>query len=195
MNSLYKCQVESFDPFQIDKQFKKQGYENKLTIDMNDKWRFHRMGIVGEYNKSESKNKNQIGWMATLEEILVYVNLNEKVIDVVKIDTEGSEFGVLESLNIEYACKYFKQFCLETHPFYNPYHMLELLRKLDKCFLLFRRETRFLKGSGLNFSNQETEFQSKKFRIDLFEYKNEIELINNMIVLGELHFLNRNFLV
>ena len=198
MNSVYKCQVESFDPFMTDNLFRKQGYENKLTVIMNDKWRFHKMGIVGNVT-SQIKNKNQIGWMATLEEILAYTDLNEKVIDVFKIDTEGSEIGVLENLNMDYACKYFKQFILETHPFYsskdreNAYQNLKLLRKLEACFLLFHRDSRFLKGNGIDWGL--TEFQSKNFKLDLSNYKNELELMGYLMSIGELYFFNKNYLI
>ena len=198
MNSIHKCQVESFDPFVIDKLFRKRDHENNLTIIMNDKWRFHKMGIVGNDTEKNKKNQYKIGWMATLEEILFYTHLSEKVIDVFKIDTEGSEIGVIESLNMDYACKYFKQFILETHPVYsssdreNTYHILKLLRKLEACFLLFHRDPRFLRGSGLD--DGLIEFQSKDFKLDLSSYKNEQELMGYMMTFGELYFLNKHFL-
>ena len=198
MNTVYKCQVESFDPFIIDNTFRKRGFTDKLTVTMNDKWRFHKMGIVGN-DTSETKKKHKIGWMATLEEVLAYTNLNEKVIDVFKIDTEGSEIGVLESLNVDYACKYFKQFLIETHPYYssnvreNAYINLRLLRKLEACFLLFHRNSKFIKGSGLGAEGL-NEFQSRNFKIYLSYYRNELDLMGYLMSIGELFFINKNFL-
>ena len=71
--------------------------------------------------------------------------LENKVVDVFKMDIEGGEIDVLQNLNIDYACLYFKQFMLETHTrsltdtFFHT-----ILRKLEPCFVLFHRDTRFL---------------------------------------------------
>jgi hypothetical protein len=114
MNANFKCQIESFDPFYVS--------DSKLVT-----------------------KKNSIGWIAKFEDILEYTQLTNKTIDI-----EYNEWNVLMTLDMEYACKYIKQFMLETHParILSPdqrrdFNSLKLLRRLEKCFLLFHRDTRF----------------------------------------------------
>ncbi len=72
------------------------------------------MGIT---SKGGSKNLNQKGWMDTLDNILNYVNLTDKVIDYFKMDIEGTEIPVLQDLlvgdNGDWLCKYVKQIGIE----------------------------------------------------------------------------------
>ena len=100
--------------------------------------------IVGD--QKEVKLKNKIGWMATLQDILEVTNLTNKTIDVIKLDIEGEEASVILNLDIEYACKYFKQFVSEAHPLSLGKYPFQFLNKLEKCFSLFRRDTRFFEG-------------------------------------------------
>ena len=203
MRSKFLCQVDSFDPYIVNDLFNKTGFENALTVRMDDKWRFHKMGITG--SRDFVIKKNRIGWIAKLEDILNYTTLTNKVIDVFKMDIENGEWSVLIHLDIDYACEYFKQFILETHTSkinsrtfnqnkdFNP---LNALRRLEKCFLLFHRDTRFYSSSQMDrYGFDETEFQNhKKFKLDLYEFKDEIELFEFMITFGELYFLNKRFL-
>ncbi len=203
MNSKYKCNVESFDPFVVNELFNKTEYENLLTINVNDKWRFHKIGITGDWKIV--KLKQRIGWIAKLNDILAHTGLTNKIIDIFKMDIENGEWSVLINLDIDYACRYFKQIILETHTSKldkrifqqnGKFDPLQVLRKLEQCFLLFHRDTRFyLPGKVGTYGFYETEFQNHKhFRLSLEEFENEIELINFMVTYGELYFLNKNFL-
>ena len=204
MSQKYKCQVESFDPYVVNELFNKTEYESLLTIQMRDKWRFHKIGITGDWK--QAKKRKRIGWIAKMDDILEYTHLTNEIIDVFKMDIENGEWSVLINLDIEYACKYFKQFILETHTskldlrVFNQngkFDALKVLRRLEKCFLLFHRDTRFYLSSKLGvYGFYETEFQNhKNFKLDLSEFESEIELINFMITYGELYFLNENFLL
>ena len=66
-------------------------------------------------SKENIQNPNKKGGIDTLENILERFNLKNKLIDVFKVDIEGSEENLLANLDIDYACKYFKQFMIETH--------------------------------------------------------------------------------
>ena len=78
----YKCHVESFDPFIEADMFKRFRDKNPLleaavTLNIESKWAFHRIGVVG--NDSEATNLNKIGGMGTLKQILGYTKLTNKV--------------------------------------------------------------------------------------------------------------------
>jgi hypothetical protein len=152
-NKNYGCNVFSFDPFFEAETFSKIRQSNPLLKDsnlikVNSKWFFYRIGVTG--SKKNSKDPKKIGGLDTLENILELTNLQNKIIDVFKMDIEKAEINVLENLDLDYACKYYKQFVLETHPqtsseIFSRYTYI-LLQKLNKCFLLFHRDTRFFKG-------------------------------------------------
>ena len=196
---LFFKKIESFDPFNTPPHFSSRVAANpdKVTVKIQDNWNFNRMGIVGDIKSV--KNERTIGWLATLEQILNYTNLNNQVIDVFKMDVENSEWGLFLNLDIDYFCKYVKQFVLETHtqevnpkvvfPKFNP---LEQLRKLEKCFSLFHRDTRFYKELKVSpYGFFKTEFQEPKtYMLNISEYNNERELIDFMVTYGELYFLN-----
>ena len=205
MNNDFKCQVESFDPFVEANMFRdirnrSPMLENAKSITVNEYpvWRFHRIGIIGS---ELIEIKKQVGWFATFDEILKYIQLEEKIIDVLKMDIEYSDFSALNSLKVDYLCKYVKQFVLETHPTdsnpANTLKMLNVVRKLEKCFLLFRRDTRFfLQFEKDQYGSYKTEFQEPKtFNLNLKYFSNEIHLINFMVTYGELYFVNSNFLI
>jgi hypothetical protein len=48
-----------------------------VTLNIESKWTFHRIGVVG--NDSEATNLNKIGGMGTLKQILGYTKLTNKV--------------------------------------------------------------------------------------------------------------------
>ena len=206
LNRQYKCQVESFDPFFEANLFSEMRSKSdslkmspSLVVNANPLWRFHRIGVVGP---ELVKNMNQIGWLATFDEILKYTKLENKIIDIVKMDIEGAEYSYLNSLNIDYLCKYVKQFFIESHPKSGvskketALNMLKLLRKLEQCFRLFKRDTRFFMQYNIDqYGSYRTEFQEPRdFKLELKHFENEIDLINFMITFGELYFVNLNFL-
>ena len=134
----------------------------------------------------------KISDLLDLESILELTGTKDKVIDVFKMDIEGPEKCFFDNLNMTYACKYFKQMVFETHMNME----FEELIKLEDCFYLFRRDTRFFeyfkKHPKLGYL---TEFQAPNgFRIDVAKFKNETNLAEFMFVNGELYFVNKNFL-
>ncbi len=207
MNNNFGCQIESFDPF-IENNFflnlraRDNNLKDAVTLKVNDKWRFHRIGLVGDLKSV--KNENKIGWMARLDQILNYTELNNKIIDIFKMDIENGEWEFLLNVNVDYLCKYVKQFMLETHTpeinlnvFNVPLEgALKLMRSLEKCFLLFHRDTRFYKdGKVGKYGFWKTEFQEPiEYKIPLNEFKNELEIIDFMVTYGELYFVNKNYL-
>ena len=67
------------------------------------------------------------------------------------MDIEGAEDDLLANLDIDYACKYFKQFMIETHiADLNDNLIYVLLHRLQPCFSLFHRDSRLI---GTNFRN------------------------------------------
>ena len=114
------------------------------------------------------------------------------MIDVFKIDIEGPEKGVIQALDMTYACKYFKQMVFETHM---NFRFTDLV-KLEKCFLLFKRDTRFFENGVYNsLHGPLSEFQVPNgYKLNLQSYYNETYLAEFMFVTGELYFANRNFL-
>jgi hypothetical protein len=129
------------------------------------------------------------------------------VIDIFKMDIEGPEWRVLETMDIDYACRYFKQILFETHivdensaltyTIKNTelnFKNYQAIKKLEKCFLLFHRDTRFYNSISTPENGCLTEFQ-KSHPIDVRNYgKNELELLAYIVSMGELYFVNKNFL-
>ena len=113
------------------------------------------------------------------------------------MDIEGPEWIIFETMDINYACKYFKQFLFETHPRNVPafnFKNYELIKKLEKCFLLFHRDTRFFNPISTRENGALNEFQ-RSFSFDLKKFgSSELEVIWYMLSVGELYFVNKNFL-
>ena len=198
-NTNYGCNVFSFDPIVEDQRFANiRKLDPKLKdsniIEVNKKWEFYRIGIVG-FDK-QIQNSNKIGGYDTLNNLLKLTKLENQIVDVFKMDIEGGEYSVLENLDIDYACKYFKQFMLETHPQGNDATEInKLLRKLEKCFSLFHRDTRFFKGDTWGSTGHLTEYQNiNGFSFNIKDYKTELGLANFIFSFGELYFINRNFI-
>jgi hypothetical protein len=130
--------------------------------------------------------------LTTYENILDYINLNGKVIDIFKLDTEGAEWESLPhimSTNSDLLCKYVKNFALETHSWlYNHTHNYLIVKSLEKCFRMFKRDQRFY------LSITGTEWQMNSFMLDIKKFKDEIELATVLFTYGELYFVNINFL-
>ena len=163
MNEKHGCNVYSFDPLIECERFSKirkshPSLTNSYKLKINDKWKFYRIGLVGSNKKVV--NQTKIGGMNSLENILKITHLKDKVVDVFKIDIEYGEFDLLTNLDIDYACKYFKQFMLETHPkSFRDTSFYYLLKRLDPCFLLFHRDTRFFKGDTWTSTGLTIEYQ------------------------------------
>ena len=94
IESKYKCRMHSFDPFveaELFKSFRKQNpsYSGAYKLPITRNWNFYRMGVVGD--EKQVKSKNQIGWMATLTDILELTMLVNETVDILKMDIEGGE--------------------------------------------------------------------------------------------------------
>ncbi len=99
-------------------------------------------------------------------------------------------------------CKHVKQLVIETHPEWatkairikNPTPdalPFRIMFGVEKCFRLFRRDTRFFKEDGF----VKTEFQEPRtYKIPTSDYPSEIDLIKYMVTFGELYFVNKNFI-
>jgi hypothetical protein len=117
------------------------------------------------------------------------------------MDIEGGEQPVLEEIDIHYLCKYVKQFELEYHPFTESLRKAarKALNRLVKCFYLYHRESRFYMHDALPTSWGKTghlsEFQLRNITaIELASFHDEIEMGGFMFTMGELYFVNMNFL-
>ncbi|CAF0955903.1 unnamed protein product [Brachionus calyciflorus] len=197
MRDSYDCNLYSFDPFVEDPFFteirnKKPELKESPVIEVNNKWFFYRLGIG--FDSKETKNLNQlkIQDIVSFENILKITGLENKIIDVFKMDIEGPEKDVINNMDMDYACKYFKNLIFETHANCN----FKDLEKLEKCFRLFYRSTRFFKGDTFGApTGHLTEFQNPNgWKLDIKQYENEIKLAEFMFTSGELYFVNINFL-
>ncbi len=129
--------------------------------------------------------------MLNFDQILDMTKTRNKIVDVFKIDIEGPEKGVIETMDIDYFCKYVKQFMIETHPGFPP----DLIYKLERCFYLFHRDSRLFLESIRGPTGWLTEWQKTGgFSLNLSLFKNEVELSKFLFTKGELYFVNLNFL-
>lgn len=197
MNNDFGCNVYSFDPFIEDIRFanirkNNPHLEKSNVLEVNKKWKFYRIGITGEEN--EEKDLNQIGGIAKLETILKLTSLTDKIVDIFKIDIEGNEISVFKTLNYDYACKYFKQILIETHSPGSIDNLYLLIKKLEKCFSLFHRDSRLISPDFQGQVVKEATQGTNGFDINLKYFKNEANLCNFLISTGELYFININFL-
>jgi hypothetical protein len=169
LNKDYGCRIESFDPFVEDGMFynirKTTNQLNKVSVKVNDKWTFHRIGLCGPKSIT---NEKKIGMMTTLDKMIEYTGLKNQIIDILKIDIENAEWEPIRTFDMDYLCKYVKQFLIETHfkdwkifPGMAMEHR-KILRRLEKCFRLFVRHTRFYQEISEKFYHNgflKTEFQ------------------------------------
>jgi hypothetical protein len=192
----YGCNIYSFDLKVETALFKKirksnQSLENSVEIQVNEKWKFYKLGINGTATEAADLSQLSRGSLLNLADILKLTKLENKVIDVFKMDIEKAEKQVFKTFDMNFACKYIKQLVFETH------RNMEFneLKKLEECFLLFHRDTRFFKRGRHPLYGAITEFQDPDgFKLDLKRFGNELKLAAYMFVTGELYFLNRNFL-
>ncbi len=200
MKNDYGCKIYSFDPFNeagvfADKRKMNKSLKNSFEIKVDEKWTFYRIGLVGNVNSIV--NENKIGWLATLDQILDLTSQRNKIIDVFKMDIEEAEKDFIQNLDMNYACKYLKQFLVETHFYANSKgrEAYELIKKLETCFRLFHRDTRFFMHDTEGDTGHLTEFQNpSKFKLEMKEFKTELDLAFKMFSTGELYFINKNFL-
>jgi hypothetical protein len=112
MNNNYGCHVHSFDPDVIAPRFKTlraaQGSNSDMSVEVNKKWHFYSLGLTAV---PIPNNRN----LLTIEQIYDLTGTRNKVIDIWKMDIEGNERAVFENLDMDYVCKYVKQFMFETH--------------------------------------------------------------------------------
>ena len=149
---------------------------------------------------NSTKNENRIGWLATFDQIIDYIGLRNQIIDVFKMDIENNEWEPLKTIDMDYMCKYVKQFMIETHIWkLKPGAALQFrddMRRLEKCFRMFTRYTRIyqeFKNGPYGF--QKTEFQEPKtYNLALKDFKDELDIIDFLVTFGELYFVNERFL-
>jgi hypothetical protein len=199
INQKYGCHVHSFDPFIEAVRFKQiRDADPKLNqafeIRVNDKWSFYRLGLLGPHSNLKIPQELRIGSILNFDQILELTGNRNKVVDIFKMDIEESDVSVLEHIDVDYLCKYVKQFMLETHPYkMSPAKARLLLNKLEKCFLLFRRDAKFYHVFNFGPTGLLTEFQSKA-SISLAGFPTEMDLAQFIFTIGELYFVNVNFL-
>lgn len=164
-------------------------YKNEPVLPVTNKWTFYKLGVSNEPTAKLGSHK--MNDKLDLMSLIKLAGLENKIVDVFKMDIEGEEKGVFADLDMAYACKYFKQFMFETHKNF----MFNDLVKLEECFFLFHRHTRFfLKDDVGGPTGLRSEFQQDGFLLNLDLFKNETYLAEYMFVNGEFYFLNINFL-
>lgn len=166
---------------------------NSTSVKINDRWTFHAIGLSSQRKASKASNGL---WLDSLANILSYVNLTNRIIDVLKVDAEGAEWDLIEdfvfasSPTHKILCSQVKQLVFEAHPWLNTHvYNYGLVRRLEECFRLYRRDHRFF------VELDKTEWQADEFRLDLKLFKDEIDLARFLFTYGELYFVNVNFLV
>jgi len=69
------------------------------------------------------------------------------------------------------------------------------LRKLEKCFLLYHRDTRFYLGESFGPTGYMSEFQLKSsFLFNTTFFQDEHFIANYIFSMGELYFVNKLFM-
>ncbi|CAF0957400.1 unnamed protein product [Brachionus calyciflorus] len=197
MRTSYDCNVYSFDPFYEESYFRKirsknPNFKESPVLQVDEKWFFYRLGIDSQSKQMKNIDQLNLEDLLSLENILKITGLEDQIIDVFKMDIEGPEKGVIRDLDIDYACKYFKNFVFETHKNCK----FKDLVKLEKCFRLFFRSTRFFSGDIYNNKNGRLiEYQNPRgWKLNIRDYKDEIFLSEFMFTNGELYFVNINFI-
>ena len=194
VNHKKNCIVHSMDPFNEPSRVTELRTLNPskakaVKIEINEKWTFHSLGIT---NEERIRDVNKTGWLDTYEHILNYLDLNGKVIDIFKIDTEGAEWESIPyimSTKPELLCKYVKQIAIETHSWlYTHESNYKVLKSLEVCFRLYRRDQRFY------LNGEKTEWDEDDFKLSLSSFINEVDLARFLFTYGELYFINKRFL-
>ena len=94
-----------------------------------------------------------------------------------------------------------EQLSFETHPYNELYYLdydyiTKTLKRLEKCFLLYRRDAKFFKAYiDKPYGFLLTEWQIKNgFLLNTTFFEDEISLSKFLFSIGELYFVNENFL-
>jgi hypothetical protein len=197
MRFKFGCVIHSFDPLIEAERFKKIRQlssalsKNSIKLKVDEKWTFYKLGLTGEVKKEKTGNEFKFGDLLYFEQILDLTATRGKVVDVVKIDIEEAEVAFLQTMDMDYFCKYVKQFVIETHLAMPA----DLIYKLEKCFYLFHRDARFMLSGRGAATGWLSEWQMPEFQLDLKIFKNELELAKVLFTRGELYFVNLNFLL
>ena len=195
--SKFNCKINSFDPFYeaefIINQRKEKMEFHSSTVELSDKWKFHRIGLSNDNQKTLLENS--IGMLTTFPKILNQVEMGNQTIDVLQMDIKGAEWDFIESFDINYACKYIKQFVLKTHPLRHtrPSNRLRIFRRLENCFALYKRNSRLFDNGPKKKINLKEILPGYKVD-EVLSSNNEIDLIDYLFLYGELSFVNKNFL-
>ncbi len=124
--------------------------------------------------------------------------MKNKTIDVLKLDLAGGEWDFIKNLDIEYACIHVKQIIVETQPF-GRQDSFDILRKIQKCFSLFYRKSRFRKNEKyVPFGNHKLNVNTRNSLYNMqrvIEKETQENLISYLFLYGELYFANINFLL
>ncbi|CAF1120704.1 unnamed protein product [Brachionus calyciflorus] len=197
MRKLYDCNLYSFDPYIEDSSFtairnKTPSLMDSPILQVDEKWFFYRLGYGPKRYQVKNLDQLKMKDLISLPNIIKISGLVNKVIDIFKMDIEGPEKYLIKDLDMDYACKYLKSFLFETHRNCK----FKDLVKLEKCFRLFFRSTRFFRGEIYNELNGFLiEYQNPKgWKLNIKDYKDEIYLSEFMFTNGELYFVNMNFL-
>lgn len=199
-NNKYRCLVHSIDP-NYENLILNTMIKNKssgLSYRVDEKWFYHKIGLAGDEIMKNSP-KNQLSNLRKFDEIIYYLDLAYKQIDVLKINIGNNEWDAMNSFDMGYLCQYVKQILVETHYDNRAIlpglfkHYIEIFRKLEKCFLLFHRESRFLhylQDGKIDFSVNGL----KATNYDLKEFNDDTDIFEFMITFGDSYFVNANFL-
>lgn len=197
IHEAYSCRVFSFDPyveaqtFQTIRNAVKQLVPSvQVSVDHN--WNFYRLGLSEQRSTTNVNVESaKVGDLMDLKSIFDYTKMKNHIIDVLRIDIGEADQRVMETLDMDYVCRFVKQFMIKTS--------LKIrfndLVKLEKCFFLFRRDTRFyIHRTDDEYRGLLSEFQQPNgFKLDLKLFGDELKLAEFMFVTGELHFLNQNY--
>jgi len=122
--------------------------------------------------------------------VFVFVSVIKKCYgypSLLKMDVEGAEPDVLANFDMNYSCKYIKQFVLETHV--KNWFNLQFAKEIRKMFSFISKWFSIYCTSVWWWS-----FFEQKFYIRHSKLISEINLSNFLFsICSELYFINENF--
>ncbi|KAL7670080.1 hypothetical protein ACOME3_005018 [Neoechinorhynchus agilis] len=193
MNRVYGCEVHSLDPFLLPVEVENQ-IGHGVSVEFKPKWYFHKLGYgQSKFTGHAPAPKSTL----TLPAFLRYAGLQFRTIDVLKMDIEGAELNFLEEQDIDYLCLHVKQFVFETHNGHSypaksralTERYFKALVRLQKCFQVFHRETRFFE-----LQDEYSEFQVANYKLNLDRFHSGNELAMYVLTFGEIYMINKNFI-